>query len=490
MPSRDMKSNPVCRAAELGYPIPDCIHAVSVALPHWAHAIGYEEKDPEVVSRMQLGYPRFVIHPLVRKLAQQLSGSPHSLPLPSQRAAERCMAFVKEKSGESCECHAGHGIYVVSTSPQGEPALRRFWQHTGQIVSSRQAEAILTQRHHAISSAETARATLQKRLAELYACGPDDVFLLPTGMAAVDEAAQTLRTLNPGRKTAQVGFPYIDSLKLQEEFGTGAEFILSGTHAVDTLRPGVDAVAGVFCEVPSNPLLKSPDVVGLSLLLREHGIPFVIDDVVATPHNVDVTPYADLVVTSLTKFFSGEGNVMGGALICCPKSPLYAALRAIVKADVEPQLWAEDAMELERQSRSFRERMQIHNRNGEQIAERLRNHPAVDTVWYPKWDSPGHYESLKRPGGGYSSLLSFTLHDGAHNAPRVYDALRLCKGPTLGTEFTLVCPYTLLAHYGELDWAESCGVSSHLIRVSVGTEDPDFIWQRFEEALRASEGIQ
>ncbi len=96
MSTRDMKCNPVCGAAELGHPIPDSMHAVSVALPHWAHAVGYEEKDPDVVSRLQLGYPRFVIHPLVRKLADQISGNAHSLPFPSQRVAESCMAFIKE----------------------------------------------------------------------------------------------------------------------------------------------------------------------------------------------------------------------------------------------------------------------------------------------------------------------------------------------------------------------------------------------------------
>jgi cystathionine gamma-synthase len=49
--------------------------------------------------------------------------------------------------------------------------------------------------------------------------------------------------------------------------------------------------------------------------------------------------------------------------------------------------------------------------------------------------------------------------------------------------FTLACPFTLLAHYTELEWAESCGVSRHLIRISVGLEDPEDLWQRLEQAL-------
>jgi len=53
---------------------------------------------------------------------------------------------------------------------------------------------------------------------------------------------------------------------------------------------------------------------------------------------------------------------------------------------------------------------------------------------------------------------------------RFHDALKLYKGPSLGTNFSLLCPYTLLAHYFDLDWAESFGVSRNLLRLSVGLE--------------------
>jgi len=61
----------------------------------------------------------------------------------------------------------------------------------------------------------------------------------------------------------------------------------------------------------------------------------------------------------------------------------------------------------------------------------------------------------------------------------------LSKGPSLGTVFTLACPYTLLAHFNELEWAESCGVSRYLIRLSVGLEDPEELWRRLDSALRS-----
>ncbi len=65
----------------------------------------------------------------------------------------------------------------------------------------------------------------------------------------------------------------------------------------------------------------------------------------------------------------------------------------------------------------------------------------------------------------------------------MYDAMEFCKGPSLGTNFTLVCPYTLLAHYDELDWAESCGVDRTLIRVSCGLEPAEVIVERMKRAL-------
>ena len=63
--------------------------------------------------------------------------------------------------------------------------------------------------------------------------------------------------------------------------------------------------------------------------------------------------------------------------------------------------------------------------------------------------------------------------------------MEFCKGPSLGTNFSLVCPYTLLAHYEELDWAESCGVDRTLLRVSCGVEPEEVILDRMMRALEA-----
>ena len=86
---------------------------------------------------------------------------------------------------------------------------------------------------------------------------------------------------------------------------------------------------------------------------------------------------------------------------------------------------------------------------------------------------------------GFGCLISVTL--AAEIDPKVfYDSLSLCKGPSLGTNFTLVCPYTLLAHYNELAWAESFGVSAQLIRISVGLEEVQHLIDVFSAALNAA----
>jgi cystathionine gamma-synthase len=174
---------------------------------------------------------------------------------------------------------------------------------------------------------------------------------------------------------------------------------------------------------------------------------------------------------------------MGGAVICNPRSPYYAELRRWLEAGHEELLWGEDAAVLLEKAQGFPDRMRVHNANGLVIAERLRAHPAVERVWYPKWEFNAVYEAVRRPDGGYGALMTFLPRNAAEASPRIYDRLEVCKGPSLGTVFTLACPFTLLAHYTELDWAESCGVPRHLIRLSVGLEDPEELWRRLERAL-------
>lgn len=489
MNAHDLLDDPVWRAADLGRPIPDSVHAVSVALPRWADVVGYEEKRPEVMDRLQCGYPRFMIHPVVAALGRRIAGDTPCLPLPSIRSAELCARFIRESGGGDARVVPFGAVCGVVTGKSGVPALRAFWQHTGLIVPTRLAESVLAGGHFAGAGGDAARRRLRQHLASLYRCAEEDVFLSPTGMAAQFAALRAVMARRPGRPTAQLGFPYVDTLKLQQKFGHGATLL----HDLATIGEDLDnllrreALAACFSEIPGNPLLGSADLRRISPILRGHGVPLVADDVVATPVNVDLGRYADLIATSLTKYVAGTCDVMGGALICNPRSPLHAELRDIARGQHEDLLWDGDAVALEARIRSFPHRMLRHNDNGLVIAERLREHPAVERVWYPKWEYSEAYEAVRRATGGWGSLVTFLPKAAEKTSPRIYDNMAICKGPSLGTVFTLACPFTLLAHYTELDWAESCGVSRYLIRLSVGLEDPEDIWERLDAALNGRE---
>jgi cystathionine gamma-synthase len=111
----------------------------------------------------------------------------------------------------------------------------------------------------------------------------------------------------------------------------------------------------------------------------------------------------------------------------------------------------------------------------------------VKRVFHPKINpSRLNYDAFRTADGGYGSLLSVLFHDDAH-AITFYDAIETAKGPSLGTNFTLTSPYTILAHYTELDWAAQFGVERGLVRISAGLEERETLVGVFNEALKAIE---
>ena len=153
----------------------------------------------------------------------------------------------------------------------------------------------------------------------------DDVYLLPTGMSAIWTAHQlALRTL-PVRKSVCFGFPYTDTLKILEKWGPGCHFFGRGIDAeIDELEAllknlspnhtegSPPPILALFTEFPSNPLLRAADLERLRGLADKYGFLIVVDETIGNFVNVSVMPYADVVVSSLTKVFSGDSNVMGG----------------------------------------------------------------------------------------------------------------------------------------------------------------------------------
>ena len=205
----------------------------------------------------------------------------------------------------------------------------------------------------------------------------------------------------------------------------------------------------------------------------------------ATNVNVDVFKYADVATTSLTKYYSGVGDVIAGAVIVNRESQNRDKIVSQLKTQNDSTLYAEDAIALNNNMIDYRERVLRVNQTAPRLVDLLNNHHSVSKIWYPKYETRTHYDAVKRDEGGFSGLFSIELKNPEKTTSQFYNALQLCKGPSLGANFTLVCPYTILAHYDELHWCEENGVSKWLIRVSVGQESYDFLSQRFLDALAA-----
>jgi len=495
---RDPFTRPFCEESDLGLALPESDHAVSVCLPRWEHVIGYEEGNEEVLETFESGYPRFVPHPFVTELflaAQEefARDDEAAIVFPSLAAAWRAAEYVKQRAEVSCrlESYGWEGLTVLLFPGEAFGTAWKYWQHSGEIVSSRLAESALTD---APLDEATGRAgaeaieILRERIAALHeGVSPEDVFLFSSGMGAI-AAVHRILTEDAEAPTLQVEFPYLDSFKIQEQFGSGVvDFSVTASGGIEEVRGWLEkerTAAGLFTEIPSNPLLRTADLSGLDAMLRDREIPLVLDDTVATPVLVEPFRFADVVTSSLTKAFSGVGDVAAGAVILRRDGVRCDFLRErLPDAEAAAPLFARDAIVLERNSRHFEERMRAMDEIAEAVLPVFREHPKVKTLWHPSEVCRGFYDQVRRDEVGYGSLFSIELEGGEAAARGFYDRLRVSKGPSLGTNFTLACPYTLMAHYRELDWAEERGAAKNLIRVSIGLEDPEDLEDRFLEAL-------
>ncbi|SCU80818.1 LANO_0B01244g1_1 [Lachancea nothofagi CBS 11611] len=354
-----------------------------------------------------------------------------------------------------------------------------------------------------------------------------DIYLFPSGMASIFTAHRLLLSLDscrvrrrptsqgerndisgysspsigasdavgygaPYKKTVMFGFPYTDTLSILKKFNH-THFLGDGdSSSMEQLREILhsgEQILAVFMEAPSNPLLKMGDLRELRNLADAYGFYIVVDETAGGFVNIDVLPYADMVCSSLTKIFSGDSNVMAGSLVLNPRSPMYAfAQQFFHNGDFEDLLWCEDVIYLERNSRDFVSRTLTVNENTKQLLNDVLL-PQVGKlfkkIYYPNLTSEEtkkNYDMVKYAKGGYGGLFSLTFFK-EPQAQVFFDALELCKGPSLGTNFTLACPYAILAHYAELDEVAQWGVERSLVRVSVGLESPQALKDTFSKAV-------
>ena len=489
MSIRNLLLNPCWSAEELGQALPDSPHAVSVALPRWQDVIHYEEKEEKCMQSLQSVYPRFGLNPLVDEIAKKAIelyeiNNASGWPYPNLLAAEEAKRHCQRNSSGTVIIREVLGLYCLLADNEATPYAKAFWQHTGLGASSRLAAIALNkEKAQSESKGELAKSVICKRLGKIYNCHSGLIQLYPSGMAALTTALAAIRKIRKGSAFLQLGFPYVDVLKLPQEIFGGSELLTKIN--TETLAAKLDShhPAAIILELPSNPMLQCIDLPTISKLAHERGIPVIADDTIGSAINIDPLPYADLIFSSLTKSFAGRGDIMAGSLLINPNSPWANKFNTTINNVLISRLSHADAIELEKTSRDIKIRLPTLNLRCLSLKRKLETHPAVKEVFHP--DICPNFQKLMKPNAGHGCLLSFELAGGLEHAQKVYDALKVCKGPSFGTNFSLVSPYVLLAHYKELAWAEKYGIPPHLLRVSVGLEPEKILWERFEQALSA-----
>lgn len=381
--------------------------------------------------------------------------------------AEESSRFVEERFGRNLD---------LSLVQRAKTAIRR--RIAGTLTSD------IDVKHHPLPQAEPTNRGV-------HGLGEQDIYLYPCGMNAIFHMHRMLMKTRGSLRSISFGFPYVDTLKILQKFGPGCDFYGHASEEdLDDLEKKLESgerFLGLFCEFPGNPLLTCPNLKRIRSLADRYDFAVVVDETIGTFANINVLQYADVVVSSLTKIFSGDCNVMGGSAVLNPSSRCYPELKATVGREYEDTYWPEDAIFLERNSRDFSTRIDRVNANAEAVYEVLRSNPLIKRLYYPKCNPDrANYEACKLPAGGYGGLLSVVFHNKA-DAVVFYDSIETAKGPSLGTNFTLTSPYVILAHYGELDWAASLGVDPGLIRISLGVEETDQLVAIFKSALATAE---
>ena len=365
--------------------------------------------------------------------------------------------------------------------------LNLFRRHTGFNVSSRK---LITKSKITSELAKRYESNLKKRIAELERTIPDFCFLYPSGMAAIFTSILSSISSKRG-KIITIGSLYVDTLRILERWPEKYNLpkpIFIRDKFLENLKSSIDLnTAAVFIEIPSNPLIELADIDEIIRISHSKKAIVIVDNTIATPYNFNPFLYdADIVIHSTTKFLSGKNNHIGGALLI-NKEELKKEIQIFNKI-TNLYMDFNDIKKLSRNVRKFEERMEKINKNSEIVAKFLNNHDLIKRVYHPSLKNDHNHSLMQKFLRGGSGVLSFVLKESTEdNAKNFYDNILppILKGPSLGSEKTLLCPYVIMAHYNDSkEELERLGLDFYLMRISVGIEPVDKIIKSLKNGLK------
>lgn len=357
---------------------------------------------------------------------------------------------------------------------------------------------------------------LEKRIALLE--GGAAALALASGQSAQLLALTTIATIGDNIVASPnlYGGTYTLLKDSLARFGIESRFAKS--EKVEDLEPLIDAkTKAIYVETIGNPGFSIPDFERVAALCKKSGIPLIVDNTFGAGGYLckPIEHGATIVVESATKWIGGHANSIGGVIVdsgnfdwATGKFPLvsdpspayhglcftetFGNLAFIVKARVEglrdlgPCLSPFNAFLLLQGVETLSLRVERITQNALALARWLSNHPKVKSVFYPGLENHPHHALAKQYlTNGFGGVLSFIPKGGAAKASKVVDNLALITHlANVGDVRTLIIQPSITTHQ-QLSEEEqaAAGVSTALLRVSLGIEHIDDIIADFNQAL-------
>ena len=245
----------------------------------------------------------------------------------------------------------------------------------------------------------------------------------------------------------------------------------------------------VYVETPANPTMMIVDLAMVANIAHAHDCRLMVDNTFATPYCQRPLSFgADVVVHSTTKYLSGHGVVVGGAVVSPHLDYMEENMKLMIKVlGGAPSPF--DAWLTNIGLKTFELRMERHCKNAMAVAEFLMKHPKVEKVYYPGLtDCPGH-DLAARQMQGFSGMLSFELKGGFAAGETLMNSVRMATlAVSLGNVDTLIQHPASMTHRSvPREIREQMGISDGLVRLSVGIENTEDISEDLEQGLSAVE---
>ena len=314
--------------------------------------------------------------------------------------------------------------------------------------------------------------------------GSEDALALSSGMAAITTAIMTL--LKQGDELISTDMVYGGTYSFLKnklpELGIK-------THLIDTrnIEAAERLVSNrtkiLFVETPTNPDLRIADIQRAVEIARKHNLTLMVDNTFATPINQVPTELgADVILVSMTKYYGGHNDLMGGA-IAGSQSFIASARKAlkVFGGTIDPFA----AYLTLRGTKTMALRMERHNFNAMKVATYLENHPKVKRVYYPGLKSHPQHELARSQMKGFGGVLCFEL-ESEKKAVEFIESLKIIiHGLSLGGVESLISMPVYSSHYyltpQEL---EKIGLNNRMVRLSVGIENVEDLIADLENALK------